>query len=646
MMRSMTGRDALLGVLGPFRLYARLESACAGVECYAARRHPSGEAARLDRIDPRLTARREDRARILDAARLVADVFHPNVIQLIELAESGGAVYMVREQVAGRTLDAVLEQLAAHDRRLPEWLALHVAAEILTALTAVHARGVAHGAVEARNVVLSDRGEVKVDGALLDGAMDPSRPKSAPEGVVSQQADLFCVGVLLQDMLGGRPASDRPAEHRRSPSARMSALRPDLEALVRSLLDDDPERRPHGALAALADVMACAGLEAWSHGPDEVATALARVIEVPTATRPALARVASYVGRALPAHAAAYATVPLIPRSDMQWSADTGDFAQVFVPPRPSVTPALEHEPLLVLTMADGRVEHVFDVDSLYLAWRRADGRPRLVARPGTDWSDAESFAALAGLDVDGEDGAPLRAVTHVGDLGTTSLLSLLAELARARATGRLMIMDPAEPQSSRRTITLLDGTIARVGSSDATHQLPAWLMRGGYVGAAELGSLFREVLRSGRSILELVAQRRRETPARLWAKAWTDKLADPLATRRGRFAFDATAVNVAAPRHAPSAAGLLIDAARRAKTPEELRQWAAARRSSTYAVAPEFELWTRTLALDERLLTLARELGRQRTLDEAIRRLPGDAGAIILLAFLFHETRNLTFAA
>ncbi len=675
----MAGADVLLGVVGPYRLHARVPAAT-GLETYAGRKHPSGESVWVDRIDPRLTRAHADVARIVAAAREVASILHPNVVQLRELLQSTDAYYLVREQVPGRALAALLDRLErSGGPRLPLWLSLHVAAEILTGLTAVHARDVAHGALDAAQVLLTDRGEVKVDGALVAAALRPNHLHLCPEGVISQPADVFAVGVLLYRMLTGRRPFDggnatatraqMQYDERVPPSAYDPSLSRGVDALALSLLSPDPETRPRGALAALADVMACAGEQGWSRSSDDVAAALAPLLSSPVsvaaprsraeasrAHSAAPPRVVSYVGRAL-AFAAADdhdaipvaldedRAVPLIPREELQWSRDTGDFAHLFVPPRPSITPELEPEPLLLITLADGRVERAYGLEHVVHLWQQSENRPRLVARPGTAWRDADEFAALAGIESPALSSAPLKVVTHVGDLAQTSLLSLLGELARGRVTGTLMIMDPAEPRTSRRTVSVVGGAIAGVGSSHPAHQLPDWLMRGGWIDPGELGSLLREVIRSGRSLVDLVAQRRREEPARLWAKAWTEKLADPLCTRRGRYAFDASAVTLPVPDGAPTVAALLIDVARRAKTPEELRQWAASRRTTRYAVTAELEAWTRALALDERLTTLSRELARHPTIDATLQRTPGDAGAIFLLAYLFHETRALTFA-
>lgn len=645
-------------MVGPYRLRVRV-GAARGVETYAAHKHPSGEAVRVDRVDPRLTARRDEAERLVEAARFATQILHPNVVQLREIARGPDAYYLIHEAVAGRSLEELLATVDP-DQGLPLWLVLHLTAEILSGLVAVHARDVAHGALDASAIILTDRGEVKLDGALMRVAVQPHRLLPVPEGAISQQADVFRVGVVLFQLLTGRDPFDGGASPaslammrssvRVSPALYVPGLPPEIDALALSFLAADPEARPRTALAALADVMAVAGEAGWTCTPAEVARALALYVEAPAARSSGdrgstpRSRIASYVGRALPAGAAACSLVPLIPRADVQWDSTTGDFAQVFVPPRPSVLKSLEPEPLLVMSLADGRVERAFDLQQVVHLWSQDEARPRLVARPGTTWRDADDFAALAGIDAAQETSAPLKIVTHVGDLASTSLLALLADLARARATGSLMIMDPAEPRTSRRTVVLVEGVIAHVGSNHPAHQGPDWLVRSGYVDAAEIAPLFREVIRSGRSLVDLVAQRRREAPSRLWAKAWTEKLSDPLCTRRGRFAFDAAAVSRPVPPMAPTAAALLIDAARRSKTPEELRQWAAPRRATRYALGADFGAWTQALALDERLTTLARELAEHATLDDTIRRMPGDAGAIVLLAYLFHETRALSF--
>lgn len=654
----MPGEGTLLGQVGPYGLRARLGGR-PGVETYLGTRAITGQAVAVDRIDPRLTARRPDLERITEALTCASLVRHPTLVRSLELAAAPDAHYWVREWCGGHSLAALLDAVESHGRgRLPLWLSLHLAAEVLTALTVVHAEGRAHGALDADVVRVTDRGDVKVDGAMVYVALDLSQPMLSPEGAASTQADLFAVGVLLYRALtsrrpfegGSYPATRallRSAE-RVAPSAYEPSLPRSVDSLVLRLLSTDPELRPPGALRALAEVLAAAG-DQTPRTPEDVRQAFHALVgaqdPLPPARVVAPRRVVSHAGRALPLGAPSYEPVPIVARQDMQWDHVTGEFELMYTPPRPSVPAALEAEPLLYLTLADGRIERAENLAHLAHVWRSASARPRLVARTRTSWLDADRFAALAGIEGLAEEGATLRAVTHVGDLANTSLLALLAELARARATGSLMIMDPVEPRTSRRTIRLVEGAIASVDSSHPGHQLPELLAAGGLLDSQELGALFRDVIRLGRPLLELVAERRRLPPERLWARVWTERLGDPLCTRRGRYAFDASPVSREVPTAAPSAAGLLIEAARRAKTPEELRQWAASRRVSYYAVASDFEPWTRALALDERLGTLSRELSRHHTIDETVRRTPGDAGAIFLLAYLFSETRALVFS-
>ncbi|MBK7778296.1 MAG: hypothetical protein IPI43_30005 [Sandaracinaceae bacterium] len=145
-------------------------------------------------------------------------------------------------------------------------------------------------------------------------------------------------------------------------------------------------------------------------------------------------RVVSHAGRALPLGAPSYEPVPIVARQDMQWDHVTNEFELMWTRrPGPSVPAALEAA-LLYLTLALTATSSAPEnLAHLAHVWRSASSRPRLVARTRTSWLDADRFAALAGIEGLAEEGATLRAVTHVGDLANTSLLALLAELARAR---------------------------------------------------------------------------------------------------------------------------------------------------------------------------------------------------------------------
>ncbi len=221
----------------------------------------------------------EDRRRRFEReariGRTVRDARVMRVFDGFEVVHEGRRRWaLVLEHVPGTPLS---EPLAA-EGRLPEALALHVAAEVCRGLAALHAEGVVHRDLKPSNVMLTpDERVVIVDlgVARLSDASDALTGTgefvgtvryAAPEQFegrdrVGPAADLFSLGVVLYEALAGAPpfpAPDLGALLRRLAMGRptplgssVPGLAPWVEALVDQLLDRDPDARPRSALEVL-----------------------------------------------------------------------------------------------------------------------------------------------------------------------------------------------------------------------------------------------------------------------------------------------------------------------------------------------------------------------------------------------------------
>jgi hypothetical protein len=207
-------------------------------------------------------------------ARTVATLRHPGVVAIYDLDES--ARTLVMEHIAGGTLRERLRPQSGNLRRalpLPEVLAL--GRRLLAALAYVHERGVVHGDLTPRNVllrapaepVLVDFGSARLED--LTGTQGRGEPAAgtplylAPERFrgagSSQRTDLFAAGALLWEAAAGRPMrthGDLVRERVESPpvpdevQATLGQGHPLLRA-ISTLTDPAPEARPESAEAAL-----------------------------------------------------------------------------------------------------------------------------------------------------------------------------------------------------------------------------------------------------------------------------------------------------------------------------------------------------------------------------------------------------------
>ena len=161
------------------------------------------------------------RQRFWREARAAARVNHPNICQVYEIGEDGGALFIAMELLEGEPLS---ERLKSGPMRLSE--ATPIAATMLSALAAVHGRGLIHRDLKPSNVFLTPHGVKLLDFGLARPELEEGAPAAAnltrtgivigtPRYMAPEQAlgeavdarcDLFATGAILFEMLAGRPA--------------------------------------------------------------------------------------------------------------------------------------------------------------------------------------------------------------------------------------------------------------------------------------------------------------------------------------------------------------------------------------------------------------------------------------------------------
>ncbi|MDP9398865.1 MAG: Stk1 family PASTA domain-containing Ser/Thr kinase [Actinomycetota bacterium] len=241
---------------------------------------------RLDRVvavkvmHPALAADEQFVARFIREAKAAARLSHPNVVSVYDQGterDTPVAVFLVMEYVEGRTLRDLL-----HDRgRLGPREALDLLEPVLAALGAAHQAGLVHRDVKPENVLLADDGRIKVADfglaravtavsgptrGLLMGTAAYLSPEQVERGVADPRADVYAAGLLLFELLTGRPPYDGESalqvayrhvhEDVPPPSRVVPGLGPELDELVARATARDPDARPDDANALLAACVA------------------------------------------------------------------------------------------------------------------------------------------------------------------------------------------------------------------------------------------------------------------------------------------------------------------------------------------------------------------------------------------------------
>jgi len=218
--------------------------------------------------------------RFIDAfrreAELGARLVHSHIVQTFDFGVVDDRTFLAMEFVDGPTLRDVLVQADANNVDIPPLVAGAIARGILAGLSFAHsgardANGdllrVIHRDLAPSNILIARGGSVKVTDfgiarALRDheteetttiaGHFDHMAPEQASAAALDERADLFCVGILLWEMLVGRPLfrrSNQPAtllavtlDAIPLPSSEKPSLK-SWDALLARALDRDPSKR-------------------------------------------------------------------------------------------------------------------------------------------------------------------------------------------------------------------------------------------------------------------------------------------------------------------------------------------------------------------------------------------------------------------
>jgi pimeloyl-ACP methyl ester carboxylesterase len=162
--------------------------------------------------------------RFLREIRIAAQLTHPHILPLVDSGEADGVLFYVMPYIEGETLRNRLSR----ESELPVSEITRILHQITDALAYAHAHGVVHRDIKPENILLSDRHALLADFGVAKALSDLSRSGStattnlvtaigstvgtptymAPEQVggnlVDHRADLYGVGVVAYEMIGGR----------------------------------------------------------------------------------------------------------------------------------------------------------------------------------------------------------------------------------------------------------------------------------------------------------------------------------------------------------------------------------------------------------------------------------------------------------
>ena len=195
-------------------------------------------------------------ARFLQEIQIAARLTHPHILPLYDSGDAAGLLYYAMPYVEGESLRDRLDR----ERQLPLADALQIAREVAGALGHAHSVGVVHRDIKPENVlfaagqaVVSDFGIARAIGMagtdrLTATGMAVGTPaymspeQASADHVIDGRSDIYSLGCLLYEMLGGAPPFTGPtaqavmARHTMDPVPRLRTLRPAVpEAVERAI---------------------------------------------------------------------------------------------------------------------------------------------------------------------------------------------------------------------------------------------------------------------------------------------------------------------------------------------------------------------------------------------------------------------------
>src|SRR5690349_23909388 len=209
--------------LSHYRILSKLGSGGMG-EVYLAEDTKLNRRVAIKLLPQSAHADRQAHHRLIREARTAANLDHPNICSIHEIAEDAGRSFICMQYIEGETLDSLLKRKA-----LDLIEVVSIATQIADALAEAHAHETIHRDIKPSNIMITSRGGVKVMDFGLAKLIQPAElvsteaeteamisapgtvigtlPYMSPEQVrgdsIDGRSDIFSLGVVLYEMVSG-----------------------------------------------------------------------------------------------------------------------------------------------------------------------------------------------------------------------------------------------------------------------------------------------------------------------------------------------------------------------------------------------------------------------------------------------------------
>jgi serine/threonine protein kinase len=196
------------------------------------------------------------REAFINEARTLAGISHPNLVKVFDFGDAGDRLFLCMEYIRGFSLRELINITGKWGERIPIEIAVKIVAEILEGLHYIHGKGVIHGDLTPKNIMVGLNGEFKIlDFGLsrvlrnmpseipIGGKAGYIAPEVIREKRTVPASDLYALGAIIREILGEIVAEESIT------SAPGFDVHVKLSDHSDACLSQDPEKRPDvGAL--------------------------------------------------------------------------------------------------------------------------------------------------------------------------------------------------------------------------------------------------------------------------------------------------------------------------------------------------------------------------------------------------------------
>lgn len=214
-------------------------------------------------------------------ARAAAALAHPNAVTIYDFVEEMGQYFLVMEYIHGPTL----KQLIGQRRQLQAREAIEVSIQVCAVLQIAHARGFIHRDIKPQNIMLAwsggsgslidggawvkltDFGIVRVaedagltNSGIVLGTADYLSPEQARGEPLTGSSDLYSLGVVMFEMLAGRPPFVGPTavsiamQHASSNPPPLRQFNPTVPFVIEQFIKRALQKEPKDRFSSAAEM--------------------------------------------------------------------------------------------------------------------------------------------------------------------------------------------------------------------------------------------------------------------------------------------------------------------------------------------------------------------------------------------------------